>query len=136
MAGAPEFYAPEIGFVRKFGYSREVMPISEEQLDAWKNVGAVTTSAATHESIRRAIAANAAVTRAYTPDPFLQGSYKNTTNVRGNSDVDLVAFSRDAHYADLPVDTLRASIGWTTSPQSEDLRLTLGCRQSAGFHDA
>lgn len=66
------------------------MPIPESQLETWSHQGAVTTAKQTHESIRKAL-------HPYTwptgvkYEVYLQGSYKNTTNIRGDSDVDVVA---------------------------------------------
>jgi len=67
------------------GYS---MPISEAQLSAWTTPGTLTGSAATHRSIKAALDAHS------WPDgmsfeTYLQGSYGNHTNIRGNGDVDL-----------------------------------------------
>jgi len=65
------------------------MGIPEDQLETWSHQGAVATSKATHESIRNAL-------DSYEwPDSvnfevYLQGSYKNSTNIRGDSDVDIV----------------------------------------------
>lgn len=65
------------------------MPISESKLIAWTTPGALTGSAAAHTSIKAALDAHS------WPDgmsfeTYLQGSYGNHTNIRGNSDVDLV----------------------------------------------
>ncbi len=65
------------------------MAIPEKQLAVWANQGAVTSSASTYESISNCIDKvtwNSDV-KYYT---YLQGSYKNTTNIYGNSDVDIV----------------------------------------------
>ncbi len=65
------------------------MSIPESQLERWSHQGAVTTAKNTHESIRTAL-------EQYSwPDKvkyevYLQGSYKNDTNIRGDSDVDVV----------------------------------------------
>jgi len=65
------------------------MPIPESQLETWSRIGAVTTAKETHESVRNAL-------KAYDwpsdvqYEVYLQGSYKNDTNIRGNSDVDIV----------------------------------------------
>lgn len=65
------------------------MGIPESQLETWSHQGAVTTSKATHESIR-----NALDSYEWPEDVKievnLQGSYKNSTNIRGDSDVDIV----------------------------------------------
>lgn len=81
------------------------MPIPRSQLDTWSNQGATVTSQKTHESIRNAL-------KSYewppgvTYDVYLQGSYRNATNIYGNSDVDLVveltsAFQRDISHLSL-----------------------------------
>lgn len=75
------------------------MSISEAQLETWSHQGAVTTAKSTHESIRNALAFY------HWPRPeyecHLQGSYKNDTNTRGNSDVDLVVEQQSAFYSNL-----------------------------------
>jgi len=65
------------------------MPIPERKLEIWTHQGAISTAKLTHESIREALNSCGC------PDGiqfeiYLQGSYKNTTNIRGNSDVDVV----------------------------------------------
>src|SRR6266851_2197088 len=65
------------------------MGISESTLDNWSNQGPTTSSAKTYASIK------AALEKHHWPDgmvyePYLQGSYPNFTNIRGNSDVDIV----------------------------------------------
>ena len=65
------------------------MTIPESQLQTWANQGATTTSASTYNSIKTALDAHD------WPDgvryvPYLQGSYRNSTNIRGDSDVDVV----------------------------------------------
>jgi len=66
------------------------MVISEDQLVTWTHQGAITTSQITHESIRIALSriGDLSLDRDY--EIYLQGSYKNSTNVRGDSDVDVV----------------------------------------------
>ena len=65
------------------------MPIPESQLETWSRIGAVKTAKETHESVRSAL-------KAYDwpsdvqYEVYLQGSYKNDTNIRGDSDVDIV----------------------------------------------
>jgi len=75
------------------------MGIPESQLETWSHHGAVVTAKATHESIRNALnyyewpeGVNFEV--------YLQGSYRNSTNIRGDSDVDIIVqlnstFQRD-----------------------------------------
>jgi len=66
------------------------MGIPESQLQTWSNQGAVITAKSTHESIRNALTANTSPVRDKNFEPYLQGSYKNKTNIRGDSDVDLI----------------------------------------------
>jgi hypothetical protein len=68
------------------------MPIPESQLETWSRQGAGVTAKNTHESIRRALAADEdSRLRDADFEVYLQGSYRNDTNTRGDSDVDLVA---------------------------------------------
>ena len=65
------------------------MSIPESQLSTWSNLGAQDASKSTHEAIRSALAAyNWPSGVRY--GAYLQGSYRNSTNIRGDSDVDLV----------------------------------------------
>lgn len=66
------------------------MAISESKLNTWSHQGAVTTAKSTHESIRTALAAGSSPIRNLNYEVYLQGSYKNDTNIRGDSDVDVV----------------------------------------------
>lgn len=66
------------------------MTISEAQLEVWANQGAVVLSKQTHESIRLALAADSSLIKGKDYEIYLQGSYRNTTNIRGDSDVDIV----------------------------------------------
>lgn len=65
------------------------MTIPEAQLQTWANPGATSTAQATHQSIRSALSTYKWPT-AVAYDVYLQGSYRNTTNIRGDSDVDVV----------------------------------------------
>src|SRR5437870_11381300 len=66
------------------------MPIPESQLETWTHQGATTTAKSTHETIRRALAADSSPIKDKDFEIYLQGSYKNDTNIRGDSDVDVV----------------------------------------------
>ncbi len=65
------------------------MAIPESQLSRWSDHGAQDTAKRTHEAIRRVLNAHQ-----WPPgmkyDFYLQGSYRNDTNIRGDSDVDIV----------------------------------------------
>lgn len=65
------------------------MTIPESQLSTWSHHGPQDSSKRTHEAIRRVLDTYqwpSGVTR----DFSLQGSYRNDTNIRGDSDVDVV----------------------------------------------
>lgn len=65
------------------------MPISENQLNTWANQGSTTNSARTYEIIKNSInRINWNSDLKY--EVYLQGSYRNNTNIYGNSDVDIV----------------------------------------------
>ena len=76
------------------------MAIPESQLSAWSDHGAQDPSKRTHETIRKVLDAYR-WPQGMTYDFSLQGSYRNDTNIRGDSDVDVVleltsAFHHDA----------------------------------------
>ncbi|WP_271394145.1 nucleotidyltransferase domain-containing protein [Aequorivita sinensis] len=65
------------------------MPIIESQLSTWANQGSIKMSSKTYESVKNCIdSINWKPDITY--DIYLQGSYKNSTNIYGNSDVDIV----------------------------------------------
>jgi hypothetical protein len=76
------------------------MEIPEQQLETWSHQGAVTSSAETHKSIRTALDAYD-WPEGMNHEAYLQGSYANSTNIRGNSDVDLVVETGSVFYSNL-----------------------------------
>lgn len=71
------------------------MPISEEQLKTWANAPSSTKSIFTHEEVRKALEKSPALkSRDY--EVYLQGSYANSTNIRLDSDVDIVVQLNEA----------------------------------------
>lgn len=68
------------------------MSIPEAQLQTWSNQGATVSAQAAHESVRNALYAKNSplMVKGINFEVYLQGSYKNSTNIRGNSDVDVV----------------------------------------------
>ncbi len=66
------------------------MPISEQQLTTWSNPGANTMAAATYETVSACLDDVKLRLGGADLDIYLQGSYRNSTNVRGDSDVDIV----------------------------------------------
>jgi hypothetical protein len=93
------------------------MPIPESQLETWSRQGEAKTLKDTHESVRNAL-------ELYDwpgdvqYEVYLQGSYKNDTNIRGNSDVDIVVQLNSAFLTNLSEDWKRqfgftsATYGW------------------------
>lgn len=76
------------------------MSISEQQLEIWSNQGAVVKSKETADSVKYALNNYKHFpTSDYTV--FLQGSYKNDTNIRGESDVDVVIQLNKTFYNNL-----------------------------------
>lgn len=72
------------------------MAIPESQLQTWSHQGATASASALYERIRTALQADAALA-ARNFDVFLQGSYRNSTNIRGDSDVDVVVKLNDTY---------------------------------------
>ena len=79
------------------------MAISETQLETWSHLGSTVGSANTHKSIRVALSQHL-WQEGMNYDAYLQGSYRNYTNIRGNSDVDLVIESSNVWYFNLSED--------------------------------
>jgi hypothetical protein len=63
--------------------------IPESQLETWAKQGAVQTSSSTYTSVQTALERGTRIS-SKSWDKFLQGSYANATNIRGDSDVDVV----------------------------------------------
>jgi hypothetical protein len=63
---------------------------SESQLQTWSNQGATESAKRTHESIRAALSTYPNWPADVTYNVTLQGSYKNSTNIYGDSDVDIL----------------------------------------------
>lgn len=72
------------------------MAIPENQLETWSSQGATASASALYERIRNALK-NDAVLAHRNFDVFLQGSYRNSTNILGDSDVDVVVRLNDTY---------------------------------------
>src|SRR5690606_23021495 len=71
----------------------------ESQLETWSHQGAVTSASAIYQRIRDALQADTTLSvRNF--DVFLQASYRNSTNIRGDSDVDVVVKLEDTFQPD------------------------------------
>ncbi len=77
------------------------MSIPESQLKTWSQLGAQVRSQSTYESIKRALANHHWPTNMASPSVYLQGSYRNHTNIAGDSDVDVVVETSNVFYSDL-----------------------------------
>ena len=77
------------------------MTIPQSQLQTWANQGATDAAERTHHSLKRALEAYKKWPDGVTYETYLQGSYLNSTNIRGDSDVDLVAELTSVFYSNL-----------------------------------
>ena len=77
------------------------MAISEQQLETWSRLGAQARSQRTYESIRNALGNHFWPAPMEAPAVYLQGSFRNHTNIAGDSDVDVVVEASGVFYSDL-----------------------------------
>jgi len=100
------------------------MGIPESKLQTWSNPGATTTATLTYDSVKAALVAPTSPVRERDFEVYLQGSYRNATNIRGDSDVDIVVQLNSAfrsNYSDVPQEDRpppyanfsAASYGWS-----------------------
>ena len=82
------------------------MPIPESTLSRWSHHQAATAFKQAHLPIRKAMEEHKGLSQ-FTYEVFLQGSYKNDTNLGGDSDVDVVI--RLAHKLDPIVAAIRGA---------------------------
>ncbi len=75
------------------------MAIPESQLSRWSHHGPQEASIRTHQTIRSALE-DYTWPQGMTYNVFLQGSYRNDTNTRGDSDVDVVLELKSTFYYD------------------------------------
>lgn len=76
------------------------MAIPQDKLKNWSIQGATVTSKSTHESVRNALATSEDL-KGILFEVYLQGSYKNNTNIRGESDVDIVVQLNSEFFKDI-----------------------------------
>lgn len=77
------------------------MPIPEKQLETWSHQGPTQQFTSTYQSIRNVLLDVNSPYAARGRSVFLQGSYKNDTNVYGDSDVDIVISTDVVYYSDI-----------------------------------
>ncbi|MEW6557268.1 MAG: nucleotidyltransferase [Elusimicrobiota bacterium] len=83
------------------------MAIPESQLETWSHQGAITIAKSTADSIKNALNSYDGWSSGVDYEVYLQGSYKNDTNIRGDSDVDVVAQLNSTFYSNLSEDQKR-----------------------------
>jgi len=79
----------------------DIMAIPENQLEIWAKPDSQDKYKDAHESIRKALEANDWPNGKPTYEVYLQGSYKNSTTIRSNSDVDVVVQLNSVYSQDL-----------------------------------
>lgn len=95
------------------------MTIPESQLETWSHQGAVITAKITADSIKNSLNIYNDWLERIDFKTYLQGSYKNNTNIRGDSDVDVVAQLNSTFYSNLSEEQQRqlglspAVYGWS-----------------------
>ena len=77
------------------------LAIPERQLRTWSSLGAQARSKRTYDSIRGALAEYRWPAAMGFREVYLQGSYRNHTNIAGDSDVDVVVECKGMFYTDL-----------------------------------
>jgi hypothetical protein len=95
------------------------MSIPESQLQTWTNQGSVTNSASTHTVLRNALAKHSWSSLMDYTD-YLQGSYANTTNIYGESDVDIVIECTSLFFHDGIDEIEQQSLGFQPGKHSYD----------------
>jgi hypothetical protein len=70
-----------------------LLPIPESQLDTWSTEGASVTAKTTYDSVKKTLETSLSSVDFET---YLQGSYRNSTNIRADSDVDVVVELKSA----------------------------------------
>jgi hypothetical protein len=106
------------------------MPIPESQLQTWSNLGATDLPQRTHISIRNALDSFKGWREPIKYDVYLSGSYVNSTNIHGNSDVDVVIEVTSISYSNLSSEEKKAleitpaTYSWETFRQDVITALT------------
>lgn len=101
------------------------MTITREAATRWTGQGAQDGAQQTYASVQHALE-RAGITRSRSLEIFLQGSYANSTNVRGDSDVDIVVMTKQVMQADISKLSTASKAKWNALPggtfTSSDLR--------------
>jgi len=94
--------------------------IPETQLETWSNIGSITGSSTTYNTIKNVLESSNTPYADKNFKVFLQGSYGNDTNIYAESDVDIVIKLEDCFFSDLE---------WLSDNEKESYK-------KAGFIDA
>jgi len=88
------------------------MTIPKSTLETWSNQGATVTPKNLREKIEtKLLAQDSKIQNKHRLDIFLQGSYRNSTNIYGNSDVDVVVQHDSTFFSDISeLDTVEKSL--------------------------
>ncbi len=92
------------------------MSITKDEARQWTGEGAQTGAKATYDSVQFALSKAGLVSSANL-EIFLQGSYANATNVRADSDVDIVVMSKRAFNSDTTKLSPSAKQRWDRLPE-------------------
>src|SRR4051794_21746404 len=99
------------------------MASTSTEHSAWTAAGSNAAAQATYASVKQALAD---LIRLRDLEVFLQGSYANSTNIRADSDVDIVVMTHRAFQSSVLRLSARGKAQWETLPAasytSQDLR--------------
>jgi len=93
----------------------EWLTIPESQFEIWSHQGGISAARDAYNSIRSALAAPSSLVREREKEIYLQGSYKNDTNIRADSDVDVVVELRSTFHYDVSLLPVREQEGYRNS---------------------
>ncbi len=83
------------------GSSETNIAIPEAQLITWSRPGATENSIVSYNSVKTALTSPQSLVLHRRPEIYLQGSYRNATNIHGDSDVDVVVELQSIFYKDV-----------------------------------
>jgi tRNA nucleotidyltransferase (CCA-adding enzyme) len=101
------------------------LELTEQQLETWSHPGARTTAKSTADAIKNSLTGSWRLA-GKNVEVYLQGSYKNDTNIRGDSDVDIVVQLNSTFMPDLselPA-ILQPWSAWATTRQRTNGRIS------------
>lgn len=93
------------------------MGIPERQLEGWSNDGATGAAQLTHTAIRQALRGWQGWPADLRFEDYLQGSYRNSTTIRSDSDVDIVVEMTPVYYSNEGITSIRRGGGYAVAPE-------------------